>query len=67
LVPGHDPLGEALIRGVERVLADLVVRRQDPAVAQAERRIRPTYEGLLAELKGEGSSPDLLLNIYQSS
>ncbi len=53
---------------VEGVLADFDRRaHRDAAVAQAERKLRPTFEGLLDELKGDGGSPDLLLNIYQTS
>lgn len=68
LVPGYDPLGERLVQSIEAILADFDLRaRRYQDVAKAERRLRPTFEGLLSELKGDGGSPDLLLNIYQSS
>lgn len=68
LVPGYDPLGQLLIEAIEAILADFDLRaQQSSSIKQAEQRFRPTFEGLLSELKGDGHSPDLLLNIYQTS
>ena len=72
-IPEADLLGSELQQAVRDVLDDLAWRGASrPEVAKAERRMRPTFEGLLKALKGQSSDPSgggngLLLNIYLTS
>lgn len=75
-IPEVDPLGSDLQQAVRDILDDLAWRGASvPEVAKAERRMRPTFEGLLKALKGESVDPNdpcgggngLLLNIYLTS
>ncbi|MGO7154759.1 hypothetical protein [Rhizobium leguminosarum] len=60
LVEGQDPLADKLVKAVEKTIVDL--RHKD--------RARPLVkygrilEQVLEELRGEGSNPELLLDIY---
>ncbi|WP_025596111.1 hypothetical protein [Agrobacterium tumefaciens] len=60
LVEGQDPVADKLVRAVERTIADL--RHQDKARALAKYGL--ILEQMLEELRGEGSNPELLLDIY---
>lgn len=60
LIEGQDPMADKLVRSVEATIVDL----------QHKDRVRPRakygriLEQVLEELRGEGSNPELLLDIY---
>lgn len=60
LVEGQDPVADRLVRAVERTLSDL--KHKDRVRAQA--KYGRILEQVLEELRGEGSNPELLLDIY---
>jgi hypothetical protein len=60
LVEGQDPLADKLVRAVEKTIADLKHRDRTKALAKYGRIL----EQVLEELRGEGSNPELLLDIY---
>ena len=67
LVIGHDPLADALLATIERTEKDLKERRRpQPNFQKRRSRFLPILEDLKAELAGEGSNPDLLLDIFGS-
>ncbi|KQZ57382.1 hypothetical protein [Ensifer sp. Root558] len=63
LVEGQDPIADKLARSVEKTIRDL--RHKDRARPQAK-YVR-ILEQVLDELRGEGSNPELLLDIYSGS
>ncbi|RVK31046.1 hypothetical protein [Sinorhizobium meliloti] len=60
LVAGQDPLADKLARSVEKTLADL--RR--PGRGRPLAKFGRILEQTLDELRGEGTNPELLLDIY---
>lgn len=60
LVIGTDPVADALANAARRTLADLDHRSR----ASAQAKYRVILEQILEELQGQGSNPDLLLDIY---
>lgn len=60
LVEGQDPVADRLVRAVERTIADLRHKTRAKPLAKYERIL----EHVLEELRGEGSNPELLLDIY---
>ncbi|WP_368363553.1 hypothetical protein [Rhizobium mongolense] len=60
LVEGQDPVADKLVRAVERTIGDL--RQKDRARPLA--KYGRILEQVLEELRGEGSNPELLLDIY---
>ncbi|KQW77844.1 hypothetical protein [Ensifer sp. Root127] len=60
LVEGQDPLADALVRAVEKTIADLGHRDRVRPLAKYGRILQQVLE----ELRGEGSNPELLLDIY---
>lgn len=68
LVSGMDPLAADFLAIIEEVEVDLVGRRRPNANLQRRRdRILPILQDLKDELLGEGTNPDLLLDIYGAS
>lgn len=68
LVSGIDPLAEDFLAIIEEVEVDLVGRRRPNASFQRRRdKILPILRDLKQELLGEGTNPDLLLDIYGAS
>lgn len=68
LVSGVDPLAADFLAIIEEVEADLADRRWPSANLQRRRnKILPILRDLKAELLGEGTNPDLLLDIYGAS
>lgn len=63
LVEGKDPVADKLVRAVERTIADLQHRERARPLAKYGRIL----EQILEELRGEGSNPELLLDIYGGS
>ncbi len=65
LVSGVDPLAADFLAIIEEVEADLAGRRRPSANLQRRRsKILPILRDLKQELLGEGTNPDLLLDIY---
>ncbi|WP_422003114.1 hypothetical protein [Roseovarius mucosus] len=65
LVSGVDPLAADFLAVIEEVEADLANRRRPSVNLQRRRdKILPILKDLKAELLGEGTNPDLLLDIY---
>ncbi|MBY5471513.1 hypothetical protein HFO86_15035 [Rhizobium leguminosarum] len=60
LVEGQDPVADRLGKAVEKTIADLQHRDRARALAKYGRIL----EQVLEELRGEGSNPELLLDIY---
>jgi hypothetical protein len=60
LVEGKDPTADKLVRAVEKTIADL--RHKDRARPLA--KYGRILEQVLEELRGQGSNPELLLDIY---
>lgn len=60
LVEGQDPIADKLARAVEKTLVDLRHKNRARALARYGRIL----EQVLEELRGEGSNPELLLDIY---
>ena len=60
LVIGTDPVADTLAKATRRTLADLA--HQSRASAQGKYGV--ILEQILEELQGQGSNPDLLLDIY---
>lgn len=60
LVSGQDPVADTLVNAVEATLADLAV----PSRARAFAKFGRILEQTLEELRGEGSNPELLLDIF---
>jgi hypothetical protein len=60
LVVGHDVVADKLAKTVERTLADL----QRPVLARQSNKFSRILEQTLDELRGEGTNPDLLLDIF---
>lgn len=68
LVSGVDPLAADFLAIIEEVEADLASRRRPSANLQRRReKILPILQDLKAELFGEGTNPDLLMDIYGAS
>ena len=68
LVIGADPLANDLLNIIERTEKDLNERRKASANFQRRRsQFLPILQDLKSELAGEGSNPDLLLDIYGAS
>ncbi|MCA9131001.1 MAG: hypothetical protein KDB22_28150, partial [Planctomycetales bacterium] len=68
LVIGADPLANELLEIIERTEKDLKERRRANANFQRRRsKFLPILQDLKSELAGEGSNPDLLLDIYGAS
>lgn len=68
LVSGVDPLAADFLTVVKEVEADLTGRRRPADNLQRRReKVLPILRDLTAELRGEGSNPDLLLDIYSAS
>ncbi len=65
LVSGVDPLAADFLAIIEEVEADMAKRRRPSANLQRRRdKILPILQDLKAELLGEGTNPDLLMDIY---
>lgn len=65
LLVGVDPLADDLLAVVQEAEEDLIHRRQTSFNFQKARaRFLPILQDLKAELQGEGTNPDLLLDIY---
>ena len=65
LLLGEDPLAAQLANALERTKADLEGRRRiSPALERKRAKYLPILEDLHAELAGDGSNPNLLLDIY---
>ena len=60
LVEGQDPIADKLIKAVEKTIADLKHKDRSRPFAKYGRIL----EQVLEELRGEGSNPELLLDIY---
>ncbi|MBB4349324.1 hypothetical protein [Aliirhizobium cellulosilyticum] len=60
LVEGQDPVADKLVRAVQKTIADLNHRERVRELAKYGRIL----EQVLEELRGEGSNPELLLDIY---
>jgi hypothetical protein len=60
LIEGQDPIADRLVRAVQKTIADL--RHKDRARPLA--KYGRILEQVLEELRGEGSNPELLLDIY---
>lgn len=60
LVEGQDPVADKLVKAVEKTIADLGHRDRARPLAKYGRIL----EQVLEELRGEGSNPELLLDIY---
>jgi hypothetical protein len=68
LVSGVDPLAADFLAAIEEVEVDLSNRRRPSANLQRRRdKILPILQDLKAELFGEGTNPDLLMDIYGAS
>jgi hypothetical protein len=68
LVPGMDPLATDFLAIIEEVEVDLVGHRRPNANLQRRKEnILPILTDLKEELLGEGTNPDLLLDIYGAS
>ena len=68
LVSGIDPLAEDFLAIIEKVEVDLIGRRKPSANLQRRRdKILPILRDLKEELLGEGTNPDLLMDIYGAS
>lgn len=68
LVIGADPLADDLLDIIEKTKYDLEARRR-PSVNFTKRRSKflPILQDLMSELQGNGSNPNLLLDIYGAS
>ena len=68
LLPEADPIADALLRVIDDAENDLSGRRR-PSMNLERRKNKfiPILQDLRDELYGEGSNPDLLLDIYNSS
>lgn len=65
LVSGVDPLAADFLAIIEEVEADMAKRSRPSANLQRRRdKILPILQDLKAELLGEGTNPDLLMDIY---
>lgn len=60
LVEGHDPIADRLVKAVEKTITDLKHKDRSRPLAKYGRIL----EQVLEELRGEGSNPELLLDIY---
>ncbi|WP_426122797.1 hypothetical protein [Pararhizobium sp. PWRC1-1] len=60
LVEGQDPTADKLVKAVEKTIADLRHRDRSRPLTKFGRIL----EQVLEELRGEGSNPELLLDIY---
>lgn len=60
LVEGRDPLADKLVRAVEKTILDLEHKDRARPFVKYGRILTQTLE----ELRGEGSNPELLLDIY---
>ncbi|PZM07965.1 hypothetical protein [Rhizobium tubonense] len=60
LVEGQDPVADVLVKSVEKTILDLRQRDRARPLAKYGRIL----EQVLEELRGEGSNPELLLDIY---
>ena len=68
LVSGIDPLAEDFLAIIEKVEVDLIGRRKPSANLQRRRdKILPILRDLKEELLGQGTNPDLLMDIYGAS
>ena len=68
LVSGIDPLAAEFLAIIEDVESDLANRRRPSANLQRRRdKILPILQDLKAELLGEGTNPELLMDIYGAS
>ncbi|WP_163847788.1 hypothetical protein [Pseudooceanicola aestuarii] len=68
LVSGIDPLADDFLAIIEEVEVDLIGRRRPSANLQRRRdKILPILRDLKEELLGEGTNPDLLMDIYGAS
>lgn len=68
LVIGADPLADDLLAIIEKTERDLKARRGANTDFQRRRlKFLPILQDLKSELTGEGSNPDLLLDIYGAS
>ncbi|TCU15111.1 hypothetical protein [Rhizobium sullae] len=63
LVEGQDPIADKLVRSVERTILDLQHNVRARPLAKYGRILEQTLE----ELRGEGSNPELLLDIYEGA
>jgi hypothetical protein len=67
-VSGIDPLAEDFLAIIEKVEVDLIGRRKPSANLQRRRdKILPILRDLKEELLGQGTNPDLLMDIYGAS
>lgn len=68
LVIGADPLADELLEIIERTENDLIQRQRANANFQRRRsKFLPILKDLKTELAGNGTNPDLLLDIYGAS
>ena len=68
LVSGMDPLAADFLAIIEEIEGDLVGRHRPNSNFQRRRdKILPILRDLKEELLGEGTNPDLLLDIYGAS
>ena len=68
LLAGVDPLAADFVRIIEEAEEDLVGRQRPSANLQRRRaKFLPILRDLKSELLGEGTNPDLLLDIYSAS
>ncbi|NIZ62353.1 hypothetical protein DL239_15375 [Sedimentitalea sp. CY04] len=68
LVEGRDEMGSRLASAVQRTLGDFNRRKsQSPRFKKAVTRYQPILLDLAKELQGQGTNPDLLLDIYNTT
>jgi hypothetical protein len=68
LLSGVDPLAADFLAVIDETEDDLVGRRRpSPNLRRRREKILPILRDLKAELAGEGTNPDLLLDIYGAS
>ncbi|MBV7380594.1 hypothetical protein [Maritimibacter dapengensis] len=68
LVAGTDPLADEFLKIILRVEDDMTGRdRSSPNFARRRSKFLPILKDLKAEVQGNGSNPDLLLDIYSVS
>lgn len=68
LLSGSDPLASSFLETIELAEQDLIGRQRPSANLQKRRaKFLPILRDLKAELLGEGTNPDLLLDIYSAS
>lgn len=65
LVVGQDPLADALREAILRTLKDFErTQNRNPRFLKAANRYEPLLKQLLEELEGQGSNPDLLMDLF---